>query len=179
MNVRRQIAGIKENQPDVMQYVYTLNFPKVETLVLQNNGSSEDAKDIFQEAFIAAWRNIVMDKFEPESETALSGYIFRIAKNKWLDHLRSVKFKTTVTVEDMEKIAPVEESLPPDELDYLAEVEKQYKALGEPCHELLRRFYFDKQRLKEIAIVFSWTEATAKNNKYRCLEKLRNLVIKK
>jgi DNA-directed RNA polymerase specialized sigma24 family protein len=32
--------------------------------------------------------------------------------------------------------------------------------------------------LKEIAKDMGWTEATAKNNKYRCMEKLRSMINK-
>lgn len=179
MNVRRQITGMKENHPEVMRYIYTTSFPGVESFILRNNGSSEDAKDIFQEAFITAWRNITLDRFEPGGETALSGYIFRIAKNKWLDHLRSARFKTTVSMPDIDKGSTIGETLTADELDYVEQVEKHFRSLGDPCHELLKRFYFQKEKLKDIASFFSWTEATAKNNKYRCLERLRNLVLKK
>jgi DNA-directed RNA polymerase specialized sigma24 family protein len=44
---------------------------------------------------------------------------------------------------------------------------------------VLTLYYFMKQSMSKIAAVFSWTEATAKNNKYRCLQRLRNMVVGK
>lgn len=159
--------------------MYAQHFDKVKQFVLQNSGSEEDAKDIYQETFLAVWRNIQLDKFQPENETSLDGYIYQVARNKWLDQLRSAKRKKTVSlVEENNKI--VEENLLTDEsLAYLETVKKQYRQLGEQCKELLHLFYFKRKSMKDIATFFSWTEATAKNNKYRCLEKLREMVINK
>jgi len=65
------------------------------------------------------------------------------------------------------------------EMGYLELVKEEYERLGDPCRELLNRFYFKKESMREIAAHFSWTEASAKNNKYRCLQRLRNMVINK
>lgn len=173
----QQIRGIKENDERVLQFIYRNNYPKVEHLVVNNSGTSEDAKDIYQEAFMAVWRNIKLDKFQPRNETAISGYIFQIARNKWIDQLRTMKGKKMLSVVDTD-IPDIAEDILPEEADYLAQVKKQFSNLGDQCKELLGRFYYKKQNLREIAEHFSWTEASAKNNKYRCLQRLRNMVTK-
>src|SRR5690606_37932645 len=43
----------------------------------------------------------------------------------------------------------------------IAVVKKQYQQLGVRCKELLGRFYFRNQSLREIAAAFAWTEASA------------------
>ncbi|HEY0040609.1 MAG TPA: hypothetical protein VGB71_08105, partial [Flavisolibacter sp.] len=58
----------------------------------------------------------------------------------------------------------------------LAAVRENFTKLGNNCRELLNRFYFQKESLRTIALAFQWTEATAKNNKYRCLQQLRELI---
>lgn len=63
-----------------------------------------------------------------------------------------------------------------EEQHYIEKVEQHFKNLGEPCREVLTLFYFLKKNMQQIAANFLWTEATAKNNKYRCLQRLRNLV---
>ena len=65
--------AIKANDEAALKNLYKDNYYKIEMYVLNNNGTSEDAKDIYQEAFIAVWRNIQLDKFYPENENALSG----------------------------------------------------------------------------------------------------------
>ena len=169
--------AIKANNESALKSLYAGNYFKVEKYVLNNNGTIEDAKDIYQEAFIATWRNIQLDKFYPENENALEGYLFRIAKNKWLDHLRSGHYKKVTRINDSADIFP-EDLLPEEDIEYIAEVKNKFKNLGENCREVLTRFYYKKESMRTIAENFDWTEATAKNNKYRCLQRLRALLKK-
>lgn len=180
MDVASQISGLKENDSTVLQYIYVSNYPKIERYVLDNNGTADDARDIFQEAFVAVWRNVQMNRFEARNESAISGYLYQIARNKWLDQIRSVKNRKTTALPEgaLEQVAD-EPVLEQEEVDYLEKVKAQFASLGEPCRELLKRFYFKKESMREIAAHFSWTEASAKNNKYRCLQKLREKVINK
>jgi RNA polymerase sigma factor (sigma-70 family) len=176
MDVTKQITGIKANDERVLQYIYTSNYSRIEYFVTTNNGSEDDAKDIYQEAFLAVWRNVQMDKFTPTNETALSGYIYQIARNKWIDQLRAAKGKKLVAVPDTDIPDEPVQTYSEEEETYLATVKKHFNSLGEQCRDLLGMFYFKKQSMREIADFFSWTEASAKNNKYRCLQKLRNMV---
>ena len=52
-----------------------------------------------------------------------------------------------------------------------------FKNLGQPCKQLLTTFYFDKKSLRDIAVELSLDEASVRNKKYRCMEKLRNQVL--
>jgi len=49
------IDAIKANDSVALQEFYTRNYYKTEAMVLKNNGTQEQAKDIYQEAFIAVW----------------------------------------------------------------------------------------------------------------------------
>jgi RNA polymerase sigma factor (sigma-70 family) len=173
----RHFNAIKANDEGALKRLYQDHYATIEKYVLNNNGTTEDAKDIYQEAFIATWRNIQMDKFYPENENALGGYIYRIAKNKWLDHLRSGHYKKITRINDSTDDLP-EDLLPEEDIEYITEVKNKFKHLGENCREVLTRFYYKKESMRVIAEKFEWTEATAKNNKYRCLQRLRELLKK-
>jgi len=161
----------------ILGEIYAANYPAVEKYVLANSGTRDDARDIYQEAFLAFWRNVQLNRFEPQHPNAISSYIMRIAKFKWIDVLRK-KNNTIISGIDTDPADDTEVyKLEQDEEHYVTQVKIHYKNMGEPCKELLYRFYFKKEMLKQIAAHFSWTEATAKNNKYRCLLKLRNLVL--
>ncbi len=180
MDIERQFIGLKESDEKVLQYIYVSNYPRIEQYVLGNSGTADDARDIYQEAFLAVWRNVQLGRFTPQNDTAISGYIYQVARNKWLDQLRAVKNKKTASLPD-EISHQLADSPPLDEAEagYLETVKAEYDQLGDPCRELLNRFYFKKESMREIAEHFSWTEATTKNNKYRCLQRLRNRVINK
>ncbi len=173
----RHFNAIKANDEDALKSLYEDNYFKIEMYVLNNNGTTEDAKDIYQEAFIAVWRNIQLDKFYPENESSLEGYLYRIAKNKWLDHLRSGRYKKTTSINDSATNLE-DDVLPEENIRYITEVKNKFKHLGENCREVLTRFYYKKESMRTIAEKFEWTEATAKNNKYRCLQRLRELLKK-
>lgn len=169
------IEAICQNDENALKWVYQENFPKVKQMVLTNSGNGEQAKDIYQEAFLCFWTNIKNGKFRPENGSALSGYLYQISKNKWLDTLRSQAYKRTVLRENVpEKIE--EESV--DNEAVLVQIEGAFAKLGENCRELLTRFYYKKESLSSLADYFGWTEATTKNSKYRCMEKLRGSLTK-
>ena len=179
LNQSELICAIKSNESDVLKHFYTTNYKKVELLILNNSGSIEHAKDIYQEAFITVWTNVKNDKFTPKNDTALQGYLYKIAKNKWLDVLRSKSFKNSKPL-NYETLAFIE-----DENDEEIEINSNklklameaFKNLGQPCKQLLSVFYFEKKSLKEIALELKIEETTARNKKYRCMEKLRAKVI--
>ena len=173
--VMGQSNAIKANDDVALKSLYKSNYYKIEKYILKNNGSIEQAKDIYQEAFIAVWRNIQLDKFYPENESALEGYLYQIARNKWLDHLRSNQYKKHTPLSNLTNRLP-EETAGEEDNGYIDDVIKQFEQLGENCREVLTMFYYKKESMKTIAQLFDWTEATARNNKYRCLQRLRELL---
>ncbi len=173
------IAAIKANDSIALKPFYIANYRKTQSLVLNNSGTEEDAKDVYQDAFIIVWNNIKNNTFVPINETAIEGYLFSIAKNKWLDIVRSTRFKKTNNIINEAILNQEVNELYQDEFFdlKLKSTMNAFKNLGQPCKELLTTFYFEKKSLKDIAISLNIEEATARNKKYRCMEKLRSLVI--
>lgn len=173
--VNSLVTAIKANNELLLRKIYQDNYPKIEHLVTTNSGSLEDAKDIYQEAFVAVWRNIQLNKFFPQTQNILSGYLYQVAKNKWIDQLRTRKIRKTVALENEPSIS-APDLLPEEDAEQLELIKKHFNNIGDQCKNLLERFYFLKESLRKISEHFSWTEASAKNNKYRCLQKLRSLI---
>lgn len=174
------INAIKANDQIALKQFYKSNYYKIEALVLKNSGSIEHAKDIYQDSFIAVWKNLKAKKFEPKNETALQGYLYQIAKNKWMDVLRSNTFKKTNTLTN-ETLAFLKEETN-DEPSEDNEVKLKltmsaFKNLAQPCKQLLTNFYYEKKSLRAIASELQLEEASVRNKKYRCMEKLRSIVL--
>lgn len=174
-----RVLAIRSNDEEALRQVYTTNYPKVEIFILNNNGTTEQAKDIFQEAFIAVWRNIQLGRFEAQNESSLDGYLYQIAKNKWMDYLRSGQYTKVIRMDETRMADTPANTDTHEEHEHLQAVKKYFGLLGENCQQILRRYYYDNESLRDIANEMGWTEATAKNNKYRCIQKLRELIIKK
>lgn len=171
------IQAIQTNQSDVLAMLYTEVFPKVRGYILQNSGDEDQAKDIFQEAFIVGWEQVKSGDFEPKNASAFQGFLFQVAKNKWLDWLRSSRYKKEISLDGFGQNVAQEEEEEEIEIKY-KQLKAAFSELGEGCQDLLNRFYFKKESLTELAQSNSWTAQTAKNNKYRCMEKLRKIIQK-
>lgn len=175
LSAKSMEALIKKNDSATLKQLYILNFPKVNRFVLKNNGDNQDAKDVYQEAFLAMWRNIKNDKFSAISETSINGYLYKIAKNKWLDHLRSARYKNTIFINreiEYEETEMDEDEAKNKKIKLMTEYISQ---LGEKCQTLLKLFYFERKSYKEIATIINIDETSARNAKYRCQEQLKKL----
>ncbi|WP_179022441.1 RNA polymerase sigma factor [Winogradskyella forsetii] len=177
------IEAVKNNDPQVLKNLYVNNYPKIEILVLRNSGSKDQAKDIYQDAFLAVWQNIKQDKFIPKSESSINGYLYTIAKNKWLDVLRSSGYKKTIVASQLghfeikdEENNDIDDDILKDKR--LEDVMLAFKNLGAACKSLLRMFYFEKKSMKFIAEELALDSASTRNKKYRCMQKLKSLALK-
>lgn len=176
------IDGILRNNDQVLWSLYKEVYPKVRRYISKNNGAEEQAKDIFQDAFIATWKNIKQGKLNDKRALNVEAYLFTIAKNKWLDYLRSSTYKKTVkseklielvslSAEDENEAKSLESQLSMDAM------QQAFKKLGENCKIVLKLFYFERKSMDEISIELKIASASARNQKYRCMEKLRSMTL--
>jgi len=153
-------------------------------LALHLTGSEQDAEDIYQEAFLKAYRYIGNFRFECSFYT----WIYRIVTNLCLDQLRRRKTRR----EDHAVI--VDHS--GDEIDVLGSVsdersfsnparELDRKLLGQKIQQALERLtprermvfelkHYQGLRLRTIGEMLNTTEETAKNTLFRATKKLRS-----
>lgn len=148
---------------------YTRVLPKVKSYVMRNSGSVVEAKDIFQEAVLAAWLNVNKGSFKGDKEE-FENYVYKIAKYKWLDVLKSKYKKSTESIVEFSQLKDVNEKYTETETKYLR---KAMTELGEVCRKLLKMFYFEKMSLKNIGEKLGYAESVIKTKKYRCMLKLR------
>jgi len=176
------VSSIKKNDTNTLRKLYTLNYPKIEAYILQNNGDKDYAKDIYQEAFLAVWQNIKQNKFIPKSENSINGYLYTIARNKWTDVLRSKGFKNTTPISQLtyfETEGDENNGLDDDILkdQRLQSVMHAFTSLGNGCKDLLKKFYFEKKSMNLIADELKLDSASTRNKKYRCMQKLREIAL--
>lgn len=176
-----KLNEIRNNNQRVLQLIYAENFEKVRRYILNNSGTEDNARDVYQEAFLAFWHNIHQSKFEIQPNHSLEGYLFQIAKYKWLDTLRQNKNQPTRSLPE-EYSLHVKEEEKDEKEEKWAELNHQLNSaleeLGDECKETLLQFYFYRNSLKKIAEYFGITESSAKNKKYRCIQKLKEIMVK-
>lgn len=170
------VSAIAENKNEALEYLYKHSFPTVRQFIIKNNGSETDAHDIFQEAIVATWMNIREQKYHFQNGSSIEGYLFQIARNKWLDRLRSKSFQSTLRLSD-EELARQEPIVDEDDQsqDNLAYLQSLYQRIGDQCKRILKAFYYQKKSLKEISAEMDYDAETLRTMKYRCMMKLRKM----
>lgn len=160
------IEHLRNNQyPKAIKGLYGL-LPSITKYIKANNGTVEDAKDIFQDALVVLYKKIHAGGFV--LTVPLRTYLQAIVKNCWLQELRQRKKMPTATQE--QDIADVVAEEEPG----LGFATTAFNLLGEKCKQLLILFYFKKKSFREIAAALAFSdEKVAKNQKYRCIQKAK------
>ncbi len=168
--------AIQRNDRSALKHLYETHFETVKHFILQNSGDADDARDVFQEGVIALWTNIRDQSYELRPEASLSTYLIRICKYRWYEYLKSAGFKRTTPLESgMDRPADqtvYHELIKREEIQYL---EGLLGRLGEQCQNILRLFYYEEKSMESIAKNFDIQVNSAKNQKYRCMKRLKEL----
>ena len=169
------LEGLAANDKKSVEAIYQQNYNMVQSLIINNNGSPDDAKDIFQEAMIVLYEKARSGTFELNCQ--IKTYVYSVCRRLWLKRLQQLN-RYSAPLGDIESIVPVEEEIEGHE-QRNAEFEMMEKAinsLGEPCKSLLEAYYLQKQNMQVIAANFGYTNSdNAKNQKYKCLMRLKKI----
>jgi RNA polymerase sigma factor (sigma-70 family) len=177
----RIIQGIRTGNQEIFNELYEKEFPSLVKFILQNKGSIDDAKDVFQDALV-----IIIEKAQLGTlnfNFQLGNYIFGICRILWKHKFRLDKRRVLLNLELLEE----ELSLGPDLYVTIAEKEKipsnyqkfqqAYGQLGDQCKKLLELFYYERLSWHQIAKSIGYSDAaSARNQKYKCLEMIRRKV---
>jgi RNA polymerase sigma-70 factor (ECF subfamily) len=149
-------------------------------------GNREEAREVFQETFLKAFRSLNRFRFESSFYT----WIYRIATNVGLDHLRKRQtLKEEVSYESDSEAHPDRPALKdtlaattyysnPERRLYGKEVgariQEALKTLSEKERLVFELRHYQGLRLKMIGEIMGSTEETAKNYLFRATQKLRS-----
>ena len=194
---REGMAGHSQsrvNDAELIREAQRGNHAAFEQLVRQYDGpvlrlayhmtrSEQDAQDIYQEAFLKAYRNIASFRFECSFYT----WIYRIVTNLCLDHLRKrqVRKEDSGVVTDsngesfdlLDQVADVRPGASPEKDLMRRELGRRIaKALTKltPRERMVFEMkHYQGLKLRTIGEILNTTEETAKNTLFRGTQKLR------
>lgn len=177
-SVEEIIEGIKARDNCVLQYVYKNHYPSIHHFIVSNSGSPEDAKDIFQESIIVIFRKV---KEQPHFllNSSFKTFIYSIARNLWLKHLRAIKYEGQKIKDQQKYIELKDEPFKVSNEDLkLSLYQKYFKLLPEDCQDILKLTARDIPQ-KEIAQAMNFkSENYVKKRKHNCKEKLIEMIKK-
>ena len=165
------IRKCADNDREAQLKIYQLFSPMLYGLCLKYMRNEDDAKDVFQEAFVIAFQKMGQYKFEGSFE----GWIKRIFINKLLETLKKKKkgvlfldvFETDIAAEEELEFAPIEQE---KLLEYIQELPDQYRMV-------FNLYVFEKMKHQEIDALLGISEGTSKSNLNRAKSILKKKIV--
>lgn len=176
---QKYIEALLNNDVVLIKDMYRKWGPEVRNFIVKNNGSKEDAKDIFQETIAAVLLKIRKEKFT--LTVPLGGYLYFIYRSKWFNKLSKNK-KTPVTIEDLSRYTnEANNNEFAEEINVLELRSNIYKAcfekLSQLCQKILNAKYEKSLKAKEVMLQLELPSVGAVNKKmFDCRENLRKLI---
>lgn len=172
------IEGLRLSDNAVIRTIYKKFYPAIMRMVLNNNGTEQEAKDVFQESILVLYHHVQKQNFI--LSCALQTYLYSVAKRLWLKQLskKSGTLKLDERFYEGDDFADSENevSVYEEREQNLTRMQESIGQLGEPCKTLLTDFYMARLGMDEIADKFGYTNAdNAKNQKYKCLQRLKKI----
>ena len=171
------LLALEKRDELAIEYLYRTYWPVIQQMVKVNSGSKEEAEDLYQESILDFLEKLWKNKLVLNCK--LGSYIYSICRKKWLYQLRGrPKF---IDVEEYIELEtdfddPLNEKTDlPDEKVISAAINE----LGEPCKSLLIGYYYENLSMQQLAVKLNYkSESVAKQQKFRCKDRLKNVLLK-
>lgn len=170
MTQTMEIEDVAIERKVLFMQLYQQAFPLVAKYVRDMGGSFDEAKDVFQDALVIYYEKVAAANVQLQySERS---YLLGIARHCWLKKNKENN-RLTVLPDSLDNIAME----PGDGTTASNKLLDLLHASGKKCMELLRAFYYDKLPMHKMAALFGFrSQRSATVQKYKCLEKVRDIV---
>lgn len=167
------LEQLQANRTSTLTKIYQEYRSEFISWAMKNYGcSTDEAKDCYQNAIIIFYENILNGKLT-ELNSSAKTYLFAIGKNKIRELKRAENKKESLDNTTDLLMEDDAEELNPTAIQLAL---KSLEQLGETCKSLLREFYYHQSSMTQIMEKLGYkNEDTAKNQKYKCLVRLRKL----
>jgi len=181
-DVNELIRAAQTGDQDAFAELVRLHDAGVLRLAMNLLRSPEDARDVYQEAFMRVYRNLAAFRFDCNFAT----WLYRIVTNVCLDHLRRRKVRKEEPAEVETSAGVVDRAASFEEEAPHADPERTMwnRQLGRRIEAGLRELtprermvfelrHYEGMRLRRIGEMLGTTEEAAKNCLFRATQKMR------
>lgn len=150
--------------------IYQRHSTSMYNLAYRMVGNASDAEDLLQEIFLLAFNKLS----SYQGQSALGTWLYRVATNRCLDHLRSraKRYQTmTDSLDDKESLAPrAEKDTPAERMD----LERSIAQLPDSYRAAFLLYDVEGFDHKEVAHILGVAEGTSKSLVHKARLKIRN-----
>jgi RNA polymerase sigma factor (sigma-70 family) len=169
------VSEIRKKNDVALRELYKTHYPMIVHLICSNSGTEQEAKDIYQEAIMAFYERVQQPAFTLTCK--IKTYLYAVCRRLWLKKLAEKK-RFNGSIDEAESFLGIE-----TEMVDILEKEKRLRrmgssldGLGEPCRSIIEDFYINDLSMEDISAKFGYTNAdNAKNQKYKCLQRLKKI----
>lgn len=165
---------------EAFAYLYRMFYRAAASWVKANSGNEQDARDVFQEALLALFRQINRPDFH--LTTDIGAYLTAIVRKIWLYRLRTRHNRPEILVPEVKDTAAYDDIelllAEPDFEDKHKIVKTLLETLKTDCQKIIEYTYYYRLPAAEIARLLGYADVFVKVKKHRCMEVLREKVKK-
>ena len=169
------VERCRRGELGAFEELYRAHAGKLFSLVMRMVGSPTDAEDLLQDIFLAAHRKL--EGFRGES--ALGTWLYRLAMNQCLDHLRSRSAKTGQLTDALDDEAPMPDAgsrgIAAQAVAKL-DLERALAQLPEGCRAAFLLYDVEGLDHREVADALGIAEGTSKSQVHKARLRLRALL---
>lgn len=177
---RELLEGLQgvDTMNESIRIIYRRFYPGLSWYVINNSGTGEDAKDIFQEVVVSFIHLVQAGKFRGES--SVRTFLFSMNRHAWLNELK----KRSRALAREERFEREQDRQVRDVSFFIADKEARQlldqliAKLGENCRKILTLCYFENRAMREMVEILEYeNEQVVRNKKYKCLKQLREIIV--
>lgn len=172
---------LKNGEAEAFDWVYNNCYHKATAFIRKHNGSEQDAEDFFQEALFVLVEKLRDPHFELHASCA--SYLYVVVRNLWVYHQRKAGRVIPVEADQLQQLAEQGEADFVQVLEEARHSEQQhqqvaaaFRQLGEDCQQLLLLRFYENKDDAEIASIMKYQKDFVKVKRFRCLNKLREIL---
>ena len=170
---KKAILEAREASEHQLTCLYEEYYSKVARYIFARIGDQTEAEDLASEVFVKALDSL---KNYQERGLPMQAWLFKIAHNLVVDHLRKISRQKAVPIEDLkvpDDSDPVEEAEAHLEME---RVNRAMQSLTEDQREVIRLRFMAELTSKEVSQVLNKSDGAVREMQRASLEKLRNIL---
>jgi RNA polymerase sigma-70 factor, ECF subfamily len=168
-----KISPTREDQENKLAALYDEYFGKIARYVYVRIGDQNEAEDIASSVFLKALDSLTTYQ---ERGLPMQAWLFKIAHNLVVDHLKKVSRRTLVSLEKVDIISDVDPVKVAETNVEMARVNETMKNLTEDQQEVIRLRFMVGLSSKEVGEILNKNDGAVREMQSAALEKLRKLL---